>query len=106
MGLFGNGVAMQLARQADDKANATAALLSAAIASFKAHTEACDNNTRLLREDMQRERDSQREWRRGLGERLDSVDKMQVRATQLLITVLLSVIGSGLGFLLTHLVTK
>lgn len=97
---------MQLARQADDKANATAALLSAAIASFQAHTKACDDNTKMLRDDIQHERSISQEWRRGLGERLDSQDKVMGRATLLLITVLLSVIGSGLGFLLTHLVTK
>jgi hypothetical protein len=103
--MFGNGVAMRLAQQADDKVNAANAMLAAAIAEFKAHTEACNNNTKQLREEMLREHNGQQEWRKGLGERLDSQDRMMWRVALLVIGVLCSVIVTAGGFLLPHLVT-
>jgi len=105
MPLFGNGVALRLALEANEKANAVNAMLATAIAEFRAHSASCDASARAMREEMQRDHNGQQEWRRGLGERLDAQDRMMTRVAFMVIGVLCSIIVSGLGFLLSHLVS-
>ncbi len=105
MGLFGNGEAMRLAQRVDEKTNAANVVMSQWIAKFEQHIASCDARGRQLAEDLQRDRATLHEWRKGLGDRLDAQDKLMWSVAMMVIGLLASSVIAIGTYVLSHLVT-
>ena len=101
---------MAMASQALSKATEAVTGTAVLTAQIGAHLAECSKaNAEKVARDAESLRSTER-WREGLGMRLDRQDKMLTRAVVTglcaLVTVLLSVIGAGGGFILYHFVLK